>query len=105
MKEITPTELKQRLDKGEDITIIDIRESYEYDLSNIGGIHIPMYSLLARLDEIPHDKPVVLHCRSGSRSASTIMELERRHGFNNLYNLKGGIIAWANEIDPTIAKY
>jgi rhodanese-related sulfurtransferase len=103
MKEITPGELKQRLDKGEDIVIVDVRETYEHESSNLGGKNIPLYSLLSRLDEIPHDKTVVFHCRSGSRSASAIMELERRHNYLNLYNLKGGILAWANEVDPSIA--
>lgn len=104
MKEITPSELKQRIDKGEDIEIIDVRETYEHETSNIGGKNIPLYSLLSRLDEIPHDKTVVVHCRSGARSASAIIELERRYNYSNLYNLKGGIVAWANEVDPSISK-
>ena len=104
MKEITPAELKKRLAEGEDIEIIDVRETYEHEEANMGGKNIPLYSLLSRLEEIPHDKMVVVHCRSGARSASAIIELERRHNYNNLYNLKGGILAWNSESGSSNSK-
>ena len=104
MKEMTVKELKQKLDNGEDLVVIDVRETHEYEEANIGAKHIPLMQLLSDPAEIPHDKPVVIHCRSGARSASVIAELERRHNYSNLYNLKGGILAWANEVDPSLSK-
>jgi rhodanese-related sulfurtransferase len=70
----------------------------------MGGRNIPLYSLLSQMEEVPHDKTVVIHCRSGARSASAIVEMERRHNYTNLYNLKGGILAWAKEVDTQNSK-
>ncbi len=92
-------------DAQEDFQLIDIREEHEYDICNIGGELIPMGDIMDSADKIAKDKKVVLHCRSGKRSASVIMALEQQHQFTNLYNLKGGILAWADEIDPTMNKY
>ncbi|MDQ3290678.1 MAG: rhodanese-like domain-containing protein, partial [Bacteroidota bacterium] len=66
---------------------------------------IPLAQVESAVDKIASDKNVVVHCRSGARSAKAIAALEKKYGFKNLYNLKGGILAWANEIDPTMAKY
>lgn len=105
MKEVTVKELKAMQESKEDFQLIDIREEYEFDICNLGGELIPMGEITDNIDKISKDKKVVLHCRSGKRSASVIQMLEQQHGFTNLYNLKGGIMAWAEEIDTEMAKY
>jgi len=102
MKEVTVQELKKLVDDKANIQIIDVREEYEYEQANMGAEHIPMGNILAESDKISRSKQVIIHCRSGARSASVINALEKQFGFENLYNLKGGIIAWANEIDNTL---
>jgi rhodanese-related sulfurtransferase len=104
MKEISVQELKEKMDNGEDFQLIDVREDFEYEVSNLGGMLIPLGGILIEADKIARDKPVIVQCRSGKRSAAAIMQLEQR-GYTNLYNLTGGILAWANEIDPTINVY
>jgi rhodanese-related sulfurtransferase len=104
MQEITVQELKDKLDSGEDFQLIDVREDFEYETSNIGGLHIPLGGILIETDKISKDKPVVVMCRSGKRSAAAIMQLEQQ-GYTNLSNLQGGILAWAAEIDPDIVVY
>jgi adenylyltransferase/sulfurtransferase len=98
MKEITVQELKQLKDSNENFQLIDVREEYEFDEVNINGELIPMGEVMNNLDKISKDKKVVVHCRSGKRSASVIMALESQHGYTNLYNLKGGILAYIEEI-------
>jgi len=105
MKEITVSELKQKIDKGENFQLIDVREPHEYDLVNIGGELIPVGSIFNSTDKISTVKDVIIYCRSGSRSGAVIMELEKRHGYTNLYNLKGGILAYAREIDNSLPVY
>ena len=100
MKEISASELKKLRDENADFELIDVREDYEYEEVNIGGKHIPMGEVLDRAGEIPKDKKVVVHCRSGKRSASVIQALEQK-GYSNLYNLKGGILAWLDEYEPS----
>lgn len=104
MKEVTVQELKAMKDKKEDFQLIDIREEYEYDICQIGGELIPMGEITENLDKISKTKKVVIHCRSGKRSASVVQMLEQQ-GYTNLYNLKGGIMAWADEVDTSLAKY
>ena len=104
MKDISVQELKEMRDKGEDFQLIDVREEFEYEVSNLGGTLIPLGGILIEADKISKDKPVIVQCRSGKRSAAAIMQLEQL-GYTNLYNLQGGILAWANEIDPTISVY
>ena len=104
MKEITVKELKHKLDKQEDFQLIDVREEFEYEVSNLNGENIPLGGLLLEVGKIATDKPVIIHCRSGARSAAAVMQLEAQ-GFTQLYNLKGGILAWAQEIDPNIPVY
>jgi rhodanese-related sulfurtransferase len=104
MKEISVQELKEMMDKGEDFQLIDVREDFEYEVSNLGGTLIPLGGILIKADKISKDKPVVVQCRSGKRSAAAIMQLEQL-GYTNLYNLTGGILAWANEIDPNMNVY
>ena len=103
MKEKTVSELKQMRDNHEDFQLIDVREPDEYELSNLNGELIPMGEIPANVDKISKDKPVIIHCRSGARSARMCAYLEQNHGFTNLYNLKGGIRAWAEEIDPSLS--
>jgi len=104
MKEISVQELKEMMDKGEDFQLIDVREDFEYEVSNLGGTLIPLGGIVIEANKVAKDKPVVVHCRSGKRSAAAIMQLEQL-GYTNLYNLTGGILAWANEIDPHMNVY
>lgn len=105
MKEITATELKKKLDAKENIQVIDVREPYELEICSFGAEHIPMGEIMENIDKIKKDIPVIIHCRSGKRSAAVISSLETQFGFNNLYNLKGGILAWADEVDNSMPKY
>ncbi len=105
MKEKTVNELKEWMDKGTPFQLIDVREPHEYEICNLDGLLIPLGNLLAEVDKIRKDIPVIVHCRSGARSGAAINELEKRFGFDNLYNLKGGIISYAKEIDPSLAVY
>jgi rhodanese-related sulfurtransferase len=104
MNEITVQELKEKLDKGEDFQLIDVREEFEYETSNLGGQLIPLGGILIEADKVSKDKPVVVMCRSGKRSAAAIMQLQQL-GYSNLTNLQGGILAWAAEIDPSLNVY
>lgn len=102
MKSVTVSELKKMIDNQEDFQLIDVREEYEFDNANLNGLLIPVGDIPARYEEISKDKKVVIHCRSGARSGNTIQFLEQNFGFQNLYNLEGGIIAWATEIDNSL---
>ncbi|MDX2001206.1 MAG: rhodanese-like domain-containing protein [Chitinophagales bacterium] len=104
MKEITVQELKQLQDSKADFQLIDVREEHEYDMANLGGELIPLATVPQAVDRIARDKQVIIHCRSGMRSANAIKLLEEQYGFDNLYNLKGGIMAYANEIDPSLPR-
>jgi len=106
MEEITSTELKQRLDKGDDIQLIDVREDSEVAIARIpNSIHIPLGQVLARVNEIDQTRETVVHCKMGGRSARAIDALQRSGYTGKLINLKGGIIGWSNEVDPTVSKY
>lgn len=105
MKEITVKELKDLRDSGADIQLIDVREPHEADVAEIGGELIPLGTIPQNVDKIAKDKQVIIHCRSGARSGNAVQWLEGNHGFDNLYNLKGGILAWSDEIDPSVPKY
>ena len=106
MAEISATELKQRLENGEDIQIIDVRESQEVAIARIPDtVHIPLGQVVARLSEIDSSRDTVVYCKMGGRSARAIEAL-RQSGFTGkLTNLKGGIIAWSNDVDPSVPKY
>jgi sulfur-carrier protein adenylyltransferase/sulfurtransferase len=105
MQEKTVTELKQMMDSGVDFQLIDVREPHEYEICNLKGELIPMNEVPDHIDEIAKDKPVIIHCRSGARSGRICQYLEAEYGYTNLFNLKGGILAWASEIDPSMPKY
>lgn len=102
---ITATELKALMDQGADIQLIDVREPHEHEFCNIGGELIPMGEVLQNLDRIDHDKQVVVYCHSGRRSGNVVRVLQANFGYDNLYNLRGGILAWSDEVDPRVPKY
>ncbi|MDB5229032.1 MAG: UBA/THIF-type binding fold [Bacteroidota bacterium] len=104
IKEITVQELKQKLDDKEDFQLIDVRDKHEYDFVNIGGELIPVNKILDQANKVSKDKPVILHCKTGVRSAKAIRALEEK-GFTNLFNLKGGIVAYAKEVDQSLPVY
>lgn len=101
LKEITVQEVKQKLDNKEDFQFIDVREPHEVEAASIGALSIPMGEVMDNLDKISKDKMIVVHCRSGARSAAICNALLSA-GFNEVYNMKGGIKAWAAEIDQTL---
>jgi sulfur-carrier protein adenylyltransferase/sulfurtransferase len=102
--EIGPRELKARLDRGEDIFILDVREPHEYQICNLHGHLIPLGELTRRVHELDSSREIVAHCRSGKRSAEAV-EFLRKAGFRKIWNLKGGILAWSDEVDPSLPKY
>lgn len=103
MADITVTELKERLDKGEDIILIDVREPHEYELSNLNGRLIPLGTLPSSLDDLEElkNEEIIIHCKSGGRSGQAAAFL-RQHGFTNVRNLLGGILDWKSKIDPSL---
>ncbi len=103
--EITVQQLQDWQNEGEDFQLIDVREPHEYEIANINGELIPLNHITENADRIERDKKVVIHCRSGKRSEDALKKLRDEFGFNNLYNLKGGILAYANEIDHSLATY
>ena len=105
VKEVTVQELYNMMTKGADFQLIDVREPHEYGIANLGGELIPLGTVSAAASKISRDKKVVVHCRSGVRSANAIRQLQDEFGFDNLYNLKGGILAWSKEIDASIPTY
>jgi rhodanese-related sulfurtransferase len=105
MKEISVLELKQWKEEGKEFQLIDVREPFEYEMSNLEGENIPLAGVLIEADKISKNIPVVMQCRSGARSAAALMQLEQNLGYTNLYNLKGGILAWAAEIEPGMKVY
>ncbi|MBI3405881.1 MAG: molybdopterin-synthase adenylyltransferase MoeB [Acidobacteria bacterium] len=102
--EITPRDLKQRLDRGDDLFILDVREPNEYQICNLKGHLIPLGELPRRANELDSSREIVAHCRSGKRSAEAVDFLQKA-GFRKIWNLKGGILAWSDEVDPSVPKY
>src|SRR5437588_931130 len=102
--EMQVEELKQRLDSGDDLYILDVREPHEFQICNIGGQLIPLGDLPNRVNELDTSKEIVAHCRSGVRSAKAVNFL-RQSGFKKVHNLAGGILAWADRVDPKMPKY
>jgi molybdopterin/thiamine biosynthesis adenylyltransferase/rhodanese-related sulfurtransferase len=103
-EEISVEELKEMRCKNESFELIDVREPYEYEIANLGGRLIPLRELESRLDEISSAKKLILMCRSGTRSAKAVEKLKTL-GFRNIYNLKGGILEWAQKIDTSLPRY
>jgi molybdopterin/thiamine biosynthesis adenylyltransferase/rhodanese-related sulfurtransferase len=102
--EISVQELKKKLDNGGEVSILDVREPHEYEVANIGARLIPLGELPERLIELDKDETFAIHCKTGGRSASAVKLLQEA-GFENVYNVKGGITAWSEEIDPSVPKY
>jgi len=105
VKEITARELYDLQERGEKLQLIDVRELHEYEIVNIGAELIPLATIAAKAESIDKDKRVIIHCKMGGRSAKAIRELEEKFGFENLYNLKGGILAYIDEVKPELTKY
>ena len=107
LQEYTAEQLKQRIETGEPLQLIDVREPFEWDIANLGAqgaVLIPLGDLADRLNELDRDTDIVLYCRSGSRSAGAARHLQA-HGFERVWNLKGGIRGWAEAVDPDMATY
>jgi len=102
--EMQVEELKRRLDAGEDLFVLDVREPHEYQICNIGGHLIPLGDLPKRVNELDSSREIVAHCRSGVRSAKAVGFLQQA-GFKKVHNLAGGILAWADRVDPKMPKY
>jgi len=102
--EISAHELKERLDKGDDIFILDVREPHEYQICNIKGHLIPLGELPRRVHELDSAREIVAHCKSGKRSAQAV-DFLRQAGFRKVYNLHGGILSWSTEVDPSVPRY
>ncbi len=106
MQEITATELKNRMDKGDDIQLIDVRQPDENAFAKIEGAKlIPLGEIVQRMSELDENRETVIHCKAGGRSAKAIEMLERAGFTGDMKNLRGGITAWSDEVDPKIPKY
>lgn len=103
--QITPKELKARMDRGDDLFLLDVREPHEREICNIGGELIPKGTVASNLSRIPRDKEVVVYCRSGGRSQAIAQALKGQHGYERVANLAGGMLRWSDDVDPTSAKY
>jgi sulfur-carrier protein adenylyltransferase/sulfurtransferase len=102
--EITARELKERLDKGDDVFILDVREPHEYQICNLKGHLIPLGELPRRVHELDSAREILVHCKSGKRSAQAV-DFLRQAGFRKVYNLRGGILSWSTEVDPSVPRY
>ncbi len=106
MKEITVSELKEKMDAGEDIELIDVRQPDEWAKAKIEGAKlIPLPEIIQRMDEIDSSKQIIVHCKMGGRSARAIEFLQASGFEGDMSNLVGGIIAWSDQIDPSVPKY
>ena len=102
--DIEPTEVKAKIDRGDKFTLIDVREPHEYQICNIPYAKlIPLGQLPQHLDELDRDTEIVAHCKSGMRSAKAV-DLLKKNGFH-ARNMKGGILAWSDKVDPSVPKY
>jgi molybdopterin/thiamine biosynthesis adenylyltransferase/rhodanese-related sulfurtransferase len=102
--EIQPEELKRRLDAGDDILVLDVREPYEYQICNIQGFLVPLADLPNRVHELDANREIVVHCKSGIRSAKAVQFLSEA-GFSRVTNLSGGILRWSEKVDPSVPRY
>ena len=102
---VSAHELKRKMDAREPLELIDVREAFEYEIARIDGAKlIPLGEIADRMNELQRERPIVIHCHSGRRSAEAVRLLQQR-GFANVYNLEGGIDAWSDQIDPSVPKY
>lgn len=105
VQEVSVQELQTLLAQKADIQLIDVREPFEYGIANLSGELIPPSEILEAAGRVARDKKVIFYCRTGKRSAEAIRQLQQQNGLENLYNLRGGILAWAQEIDPSMKQY
>lgn len=106
MQEITAAELKKRMDAGEDIQLIDVRQPDEHAFARIEGAKlIPLGEIARRAGELDPNRETIVHCKAGGRSAQAIEALQKAGFAGDLKNLKGGITAWSNDVDPKVPKY
>lgn len=105
MKTISVRQLKAKMEAKEPFQLIDVREKYEREICALQSEHIPLENLIHQKDRLRKDIPVILHCRAGDRAKAAVAALEQKHGFTNVYNLEGGIMAWAEQFDPEMEKY
>lgn len=105
VKEISPIELNRLFSTNSSFYLVDVREDFEKEMADIGGELIPLGELNNHLNKFNNKQQIIIYCRSGKRSADAIRHLEQKLGLQNLYNLKGGILAWSDEIDSSIQKY
>ena len=103
--EIEVTELKAKQDRGDKFVLVDVREPHEYQIARIpGSVLIPLGELPKRLNELNPADEIVMHCKMGGRSAKAC-DLLKQNGFTKVINVKGGITAWSDKVDPTVPKY
>jgi adenylyltransferase/sulfurtransferase len=102
--QLSARDLKTRMDAGENLFILDVREPFEYQIANIGGKLIPQNEVPQRLAEIDRNQEIIVHCKAGGRS-QRIAEFLKQSGYPNVANLAGGILAWSDEVDPAVPKY
>jgi adenylyltransferase/sulfurtransferase len=102
--DIAVEDLSRLREEGVDFVLLDVREPNEFEIANLGGRLIPLKTLASRLAELDRTAHVVVHCRSGGRSARAV-ELLRASGFENAWNVQGGILAWIDRIDPSLTRY
>ena len=102
--EVSPEEFKRRRDSDKDLFVLDVREPHEYQICNLGGYLIPLGDLPKRVHELDTSREIVVHCRSGARSAKAVAFLQQA-GFRKVHNLAGGILAWSDKVDPSVPKY
>ncbi len=105
VREITPKELAVKLREINPPLLVDVRESFEREIASLGGLHIPLGELESRINEIPRDVEIIIYCKMGGRSARAVEALQTHCGYTNLINLKGGILRWIDEVDPSLKKY
>jgi sulfur-carrier protein adenylyltransferase/sulfurtransferase len=102
--DISVEDLKKLRDEGAEFVLVDVREPHEYEICHLDGRLIPLGSLPGRLDELDRDVHIVVHCRSGGRSAKAVQAM-RAAGFSNAWNVQGGILAWIERVDPSLTAY
>ncbi|WMX12509.1 MULTISPECIES: rhodanese-like domain-containing protein [unclassified Aureispira] len=105
VKGVNVQQLKEMMDNGDDFIIIDVREPDEREICSIGGINVPLGLIDKNTDKIPRDKPAVVMCRSGKRSYMAILFLQQEYEYDNLFNLNGGIVAYARDVDKSLTLY
>ena len=102
--EIQAEDLKSRLDKGDNLFLLDVRDEYEFEISNIGGHLIPLPELAKRLDELNAQQEIIAVCKMGPRGVKAVQLLQQK-GFRKVSNLRGGIHAWSDRVDRKVRKY